>query len=202
MYFIALQKCSALGNPHATNVFIEELIHLHKGQGFDIYWRDNNHCPTEEQYKTMVSEKTGGLFRLAVRLMQAFSTNKTDFVPLVNFLGLLFQIRDDYVNLKSEKYMENKSFCEDLTEGKFSFPIIHSIRSTPDDSKLLKILKQKTEEIEIKKYALSIMEKTGSFEYTKKVLLEYYRKVVSIIKQLGGNPNLEAIVEALSKDEK
>lgn len=67
----------------------------------------------------MVLDKTGGLFRLAVRVMQAFSTNKTDYIPLVNSLGLFFQIQDDYMNLQSEEYANNKSFCEDLTEGKY-----------------------------------------------------------------------------------
>lgn len=41
----------------------------------DIYWRDASICPTEEEYFTMVSNKTGGLFRLAVRLMQLASKN-------------------------------------------------------------------------------------------------------------------------------
>ena len=69
--------------------------------------------------------------------MQAFSEDKRDFLPLVNELGLYYQIRDDYINLQSNKYMENKSFCEDLSEGKFSFPIIHSIQSNPNDKRLL-----------------------------------------------------------------
>lgn len=34
------------------------------------------------------------------------------------------------------KYTDNKSFCEDLTEGKFSFPIIHAIKSNSDDTRL------------------------------------------------------------------
>jgi geranylgeranyl diphosphate synthase type 3 len=41
---------------------------------------------------------------------------------------VFFSIRDDYENLKSEDYAANKSFAEDLTEGKFSFPVIHAIR--------------------------------------------------------------------------
>merc|ERR1711871_97913 len=85
-------------------------------------------CPTEEDYKQMVQQKTGGLFRLAVGIMQVFSSNKSDLIPLVNQLALYYQILDDYLNLNSEKYHQNKSFCEDLTEGKFSFPIIHCIR--------------------------------------------------------------------------
>lgn len=62
------------------------------------------------------------------------------------------------------------------------------------------ILKQKTEEVELKKYALGIMEKTGSFEYTKKIMEEYTTRVLEEIRRLNGNKYLEAIVEALSKD--
>ena len=70
----------------------------------------------------------GGLFNLAVRLMHLFSESRDDFVGLTSLLGLYFQIRDDYANLCLDEYAENKSFAEDLTEGKFSFPIIHAIR--------------------------------------------------------------------------
>jgi geranylgeranyl diphosphate synthase type 3 len=39
----------------------------------DIYRRDASICPTEEKYFTMVSNQTGRLFRLAVKLMQLAS---------------------------------------------------------------------------------------------------------------------------------
>ncbi len=69
----------------------------------DIWFRDNYSCPTEDEYKMMVYHKTGALFGLAIRLMQLFSQNKTDFKPLWQKLGLLFQIRDDYANLCSKE---------------------------------------------------------------------------------------------------
>lgn len=66
--------------------------------------------------------ETGGLFVLGIALMQLFSENKTyvcwshdghmtlhsvtwsrDFIPLVEMLGLYFQIRDDYANLSSDE---------------------------------------------------------------------------------------------------
>jgi hypothetical protein len=43
--------------------------------------------------------ETGGLFRLSIKMLQSFSANKQDFIPLVNMLGVLFQIRDDYMNI-------------------------------------------------------------------------------------------------------
>ena len=84
------------------------------------------------------NKETGGLFKLAVRLMQIFSGNVDDFDPLIEQLGLFFQIRDDYANLCSKEYADSKSFCEDLTEGKFSFPIIHHIHTKKsDDNRIL-----------------------------------------------------------------
>lgn len=63
----------------------------------------------------LLRPETGGLFRLAVGLMQAFSDNRTCYTPLLDQLALYFQIRDDLINLASTEYMKGKSFCEDLT---------------------------------------------------------------------------------------
>jgi len=38
-YFLALEKCHALKNPEAMNVFVGELLNLHRGQGHDIMVR-------------------------------------------------------------------------------------------------------------------------------------------------------------------
>lgn len=54
---------------------------------------------------------------------------------MANMLGIHFQIRDDYINLTSDDFHDKKGFAEDLTEGKFSFPIIHCIHSDPIRSK-------------------------------------------------------------------
>mmetsp|Transcript_14727 Transcript_14727/g.32675 ORF Transcript_14727/g.32675 Transcript_14727/m.32675 type:complete len:220 (+) Transcript_14727:189-848(+) len=165
----------------------------------DILWRDSNSCPTEEQYKDMVLDKTGGLFRLAVGLMQAFSDNKTEFQPLLNELALYFQIRDDYVNISSAWYKKTKGFCEDITEGKFSFPIIHSVRSNLEDHRLLNILKQRTEDEEIKQYAVQWMEQTGSLQYTREVINHHKEKVLEEIEKLGGHPLLARIIVELDR---
>lgn len=75
-YFLAQQELAKLGSPRAFEVFTEEMLNLHRGQGMDLYWRDALVCPTEEEYLNMVQNKTGGLFRVAVRLMQI--ANKSD----------------------------------------------------------------------------------------------------------------------------
>ena len=197
VYVLALEKCRNMNNFQALDVFIAELLCLHRGQGQDIKWRDALLCPTEEEYLQMVKDKTGGLFRLAVGLMKAFSTCKTDFVPLVDQLAIYFQIRDDYCNLASTDYHENKSFCEDLTEGKFSFPIIHGIRSKPDDHRLLNILKQRTEDIDVKQHAVLYLNKIGSMQYTYDRIQTLKLDLDSLIEELGGHEGLMKIVDYL-----
>ena len=198
-YFLALEKCHSLKSSEALKVFVGELLKLHRGQGQDILWRDDVRCPTEQQYLQMVKDKTGGLFRLAVGLMQAFATeNKTtDFSPLVDNLALYFQIRDDYINLVDDEYMKSKSFCEDLTEGKFSFPIIHCIRSDLNDTRLLSILKKRTEDADVKRYAQRMMVEKGSLEYTRDECFSLKGEIIQQIESLGGNDSLLKLIELL-----
>jgi geranylgeranyl diphosphate synthase type 3 len=73
VYFKALQELLLMQNPKLVEIFTEELLNLHRGQGMDLYWRDSLTCPSEADYLEMVGNKTGGLFRLAIKLMQAES---------------------------------------------------------------------------------------------------------------------------------
>lgn len=80
------------------------------------------------------------------------NTFNSDYVPLVNLIGLVYQIRDDYCNLRndevsvllvailcslSNQYSNTKGFAEDLTEGKFSFPVVHAINADKSNEELL-----------------------------------------------------------------
>jgi geranylgeranyl diphosphate synthase type 3 len=227
VYFKALQDLLLMNNPKLIEIFTEELLNLHRGQGMDLYWRDSLTCPSEADYLEMVGNKTGGLFRLAIKLMQAESavqvyvsnhsiphhvSSKTnarwcsDCAPLVSTIGLLFQILDDHLNLSpTSGYASLKGLCEDLTEGKFSFPVIHAIRADPSNQIMINILKQKTTDEEVKRYALRYMESKGSFEYSARVIEELRGKTDEHVKRveslLGeeGRPGSEALGKMLGR---
>lgn len=77
-------------------MLLGELLSLHRGQGLELLWRDSLSCPTEEEYVSMVNAskccspsfrnheltynatETGGLFRVAIKLMMACSTKNVD----------------------------------------------------------------------------------------------------------------------------
>ncbi|RZC34725.1 polyprenyl synt domain containing protein, partial [Asbolus verrucosus] len=195
-FCVALEKVLELQHPQAVEIFTELSLELYRGQGMDIYWRDNVVCPTEDEYKEMCSRseycktfksiskecifdaETGVLFLLSLRLMQLFSSDKTDFEKFVEKVGLFFQIRDDYMNLCSDEYSANKNYCEDLTEGKFSFPIIHAIHAHPDDQRILNIIKQKPKDYETKKSCVELLKQFGSLDYTKQELIKLKKEAL------------------------
>lgn len=108
-------------------------------------------------------------------------------MPLVNVLGVIFQIRDDYLNLQSHAYTVNKGFGEDLTEGKYSFPIIHSIRSDPTNIQLSSILKQRTTDVDVKLFAVECIKATGSFEHCKEKIAELVAEARQLIEEMGNS---------------
>jgi geranylgeranyl diphosphate synthase type 3 len=96
-----------------------------------------------------------------------------------------------------------------LTEGKFSFPLIHYIQQHPDDRRLfstflmscliwLDILKQRTTEYQVKKFAVDLLHGAGSFVYTVQYLQSLQHDAEQEIERLGGNPRLSSILTQLA----
>ncbi|XP_063983127.1 terpene synthase-like [Diachasmimorpha longicaudata] len=193
--FMAIERVLALNKPEAIHVFVEELLQLARGQGIEIYWRDNCICPSEDEYRHMAVQKLGALFKLDARLKQMFSNCKQDFSTLTELLGLYFQIRDDYGSLCMQEFQDQKGFAEDLTEGKFSFPIIYAIQSGPEGKEIMNILSQRTRNRETKQRGLSLLQKCGAFTYTRGVLEDVNKKIRDEVERLGGNPLLIELLD-------
>ncbi|KAJ3890254.1 isoprenoid synthase domain-containing protein [Lentinula edodes] len=210
VYFLAFQELFTLNNSlirseeHDLHAIVNtELLSLHRGQGLEILWRDSLSCPSEEEYIDMVNNKTGGLLRIGIKLMMACSTTTShvDYVPLVNLIGVYFQIRDDLMNLQSPEYATNKGFAEDLTEGKFSFPVVHSIHADTSNRQILNVLQKRPTTPTLKTYAISYLKhKTKSFDYTLGVLEKLHKQALAEISRLGGNTALVTLMESFVVD--
>lgn len=139
------------------------MINLHVGQGSEIYFRDNLLRPTIDEYYRICAQKTGGLFRLSVRILLKCSTNKLidkDCEELIKKLaeqfGKFYQVRDDYLNL----FHGDGS---DLKEGKFTLPTLFAELETTKYEKAEKReeIIQKLREIEADKFCLRTLAEMG-----------------------------------------
>lgn len=59
------------------------------------------------------------------------------------------------------------------------------------------ILRQRTKDVEVKKYCISLLEKFGSFVYTRNVLNDLNKQARDEIQRLGGNPFLVSVLDEL-----
>ncbi|SPB50400.1 unnamed protein product [Aspergillus niger] len=90
------------------------------------------------EFPSKNGDETGALFCLASNLLyiqgsfSAEAIKQTDLSDLMISLGQYFQARDDYINLASTKYQEQKGFAQDLDEGKLSLPLIHLLTQSPN----------------------------------------------------------------------
>lgn len=78
--------------PGAVESTLEQLQELHVGQSHDLHWTRHMIIPSEAEYLEMVTEKTGGLFRLLSRLISTTLPPPTQSVlaHFVTLVGIYF----------------------------------------------------------------------------------------------------------------
>lgn len=199
MYVHAAQQARKLKNPNSIDALLEGLDTLYLGQSWDLYWTFHVECETENEYMSMVDSKTGGMFRMLLDLMRLESPSPctADFTNLTKLLGRFFQIRDDYMNLKSGDYTEQKGFCEDLDEGKFGFPIVHCHDNHPELAAqitgIFRLHKRDptspTLPHKTKEYIVQKLESVGTFKATltrlKELEMDLEEEIASLEKDIG-----------------
>lgn len=189
------------------DVVLEHAERLHLGQSWGLYWRFHNQYPSESEYMGMVDDKTGAMFQMLVGLLYAESPvhPSLDLTRLTVLLGRFFQVRDDYMNLRSSDYIEQKGFCEDLDEGKYSFLIVHLIHESLDATSYVTSLFQQRQKLsrESKELILDLLGKAGTFKATLNYLKQTEAHIEEKIERpeaIGGQPNplLRSVVARLS----
>src|ERR1700712_544280 len=81
----------------------------------------------------------------------------------------------------SQQMTSQKGFCEDLDEGKLSFPMINALNQRPGSLRLRGVLQQRRNDgglsNPLKILVLEELEQLGSMEYTRKVLEQLQRRI-------------------------
>ncbi|GME26399.1 uncharacterized protein ALTATR162_LOCUS9465 [Neofusicoccum parvum] len=213
MFVRAVQEVAQTLSPAALTAVLEELEGLYLGQSWDLYWKHNLVCPNEAEYVNMIDHKTGGMFRMLLRIMQAESevTPQLDFHRLTLLFGRFFQIRDDYMNFQD--YTAQKGLCEDLDEGKFSYPIVYCLANHPEyRGHILGVFRQRPTVAtttacplskESKQHLTACLEKSGAFDKTIGCLTDVERELeleIDRLEQRTGeaNPMLRLCLAKLS----
>ena len=164
--------------------FVNDMNCLGIGQGSDIAWHKgmaNADNISEEEYLQMCANKTGCLARMSARIAAILAGGSEEQVEkigkLAETIGVAFQIQDDILNLIESGVSKTKGgLGEDITEGKRTLMVIHTLGKAEDKDRerLIEILEMHTSEQEKREEAILILKKYDSINYSK----EFARKMV------------------------
>lgn len=192
----------------AYELYNQEMINLHFGQGFDIWWHKGKKKPTVEQYLQMCAYKTGTLARLSAKLSALFAGGNAEQIEaLAKFaetIGVGFQIQDDILNLVGVKLAQTKGqYGEDIHEGKRTLMVLHALDNAPEEEarRLEEILNAHPTDQTIINEAIAIIEKNGSIEYARKKAKEIvsaaWNDVAGVIAPSPAKDKLQAFANFL-----
>ena len=169
---------------------VSELIEMTRrtieGQAMDIGWaRDARYDITPEDYLIMATHKTAhysGAVPLALGAIVG-GGSEAQIEGLRNFgldTGLAFQIQDDLLNLIGTQEATKKDFRSDITEGKRTLVVVHTLHHGSDSQRkrLIEILSSKEKDQQVLAEAVAIMQDVGSIEYAR----NYAQNLTSISK--------------------
>jgi len=192
-------------------VYVEEMINLSLGQAMDIAWHKglaNADTITEQDYLQMCAYKTGTLARMAARMAAVLSDADDDLVDkfghFAENIGVAFQIQDDVLDLTSIEFTQKKGGRgQDITEGKRSLMVIHTLRtaSTRDSKRLIEILNMHSSDPKLRDDAFHLMQKYGSIEYAKckarKMVKQGWSEVEKLLSPSDAKEMLKAFADFL-----
>ena len=105
-------------------------LQLTEGQYLDLYFEKHNRV-TMEDYQSMIEGKTTALLATSTKLGAMLATPDPDKQALFHlygyYLGLAFQVMDDYLGIWGDEAVTGKSTSSDLVSGKLSYPVILGI---------------------------------------------------------------------------
>jgi len=171
-----------------------------EGQQLDMEF-EKRHNVSEKEYLEMIRKKTSALFIIAAEGGALAGGGATEEVKGMNaygeFLGLAFQIRDDYLDMSSDEETLGKDIGNDIRNGKKTLIAVHSLNNAPgDDKKLLENIfgNRDASERDVKK-VYDLFEELGSVEYAKNTALEYSDRAKKALDTLRNSDAKQVLIK-------
>ena len=114
----------------AWSIINEACLALSSGQFLDISYEKRNDLVTED-YWPMISRKTAALLsactQVGAALSGAYESTRDSYRGFGHYLGLAFQVQDDYLGIWGDSSQTGKSTDSDLLTGKKSLPVLYGL---------------------------------------------------------------------------
>ena len=196
VYSKAFQLMASFDNPKIIRALANATNKISEGEVLQLSMREQSNL-SEKDYFNIIDRKTAELFKVsAVTAGILCESAKPVLDSLNNFatsLGLAFQIQDDILDYYGQENLTGKKVGKDFEEGKFTLPIILSLKTMNHTNKTRLLSLFKTRKIEDFAEILSLMESEKTTEQLQTIFTHYSNECINELEKLPQNQYRDAL---------
>lgn len=196
LYSRAFQMMVEVGDMRVMDILAHTTNTIAEGEVMQLL---NAHNPdtTEEQYLSVILNKTAKLFEAASRLGAVIAgmppEQEQALASYGLHIGMAFQLIDDVLDYSADERQTGKNIGDDLSEGKPTLPLIYAIRaSTRIRAECIRSAVREGGLAHIDD-VLAAIHDTGAIEYTRDTANFEVNKALSSLKLLPAGPFRDAL---------
>ncbi len=196
VYSKAFQLMASFDNPKIIRELANATNRISEGEVLQLSMRKQSNL-SEEDYFNIIDRKTAELFKVsAVTAGILCKCAKSELDSLNNFatsLGIAFQIQDDILDYFGQENLTGKKVGKDFEEGKFTLPIILSLKTMNQTNKTRLLSLFKTRKIEDFAEILALMESEKTTEQLQTIFTHYSNECINELEKLPHNKYRDAL---------
>lgn len=176
-----------------------EILQIQKTRSLDI---------TEEDYLSVIADKTGSLIATSCAIGAASGTKSEDEIASLNhygeYLGLAFQIRDDLLDYTGDSRKTGKQLGIDIKDRKITLPLIYALQHSAkaEQNRIRSILKSSKKRAVRSSDVITFVREKGGLEYAAEVAEGFAAKALDSLSRFPQNEarrSLELLVDFVMK---
>ena len=196
VYSKAFQLMASFDNPKIIRALANATNKISEGEVLQLSMREQSNL-SEKDYFNIIDRKTAELFKVsAVTAGILCESAEPVLDSLNNFatsLGLAFQIQDDILDYYGQENLTGKKVGKDFEEGKFTLPIILSLKTMNQTNKTRLLSLFKTRKIEDFAEILALMESERTTEQLQTIFTHYSNECINELEKLPQNQFRDAL---------
>lgn len=202
---MAVKLVGEQATPDLLTMVATSGIRMVEGEAADLLTLANpKYVVTKKEYFDIVGRKTAAFMQSVARvgaiLGDATPEQEGNLGEYGEMLGLAFQIRDDILDVTSNRKRIGKSVLSDLKGNKPNYVLVHTLEECPDE--VTDSCLEALESGELRR-ALKVIKKVGAVEYSQSVARDYAERAIKAIlgKGFGNEDHLVALASfAVERD--
>ena len=201
LYSRAFQLMVDIGRMEIMEVISHATTIIAEGEVLQLL-NQRNPDTSEEAYLQVILGKTAMLFEAATEVGAILSDcpdNQREGLRLYGrHLGIAFQIIDDLLDYLSDSDTMGKNVGDDLAEGKATLPLIHAMRVSNEEDRLLVRNAIRNGGLDDLSPVIEIVHRYGSIDYARQKAREEIEKAksaISVLPETSFKTTLERIAD-------